>query len=102
MLIRSLHQALLKYFSHLRNENPDSLKLLLCAPTGKAAHNIGGSTIHTTFCIPVSQGFKFKPLDMQQLNTMRSRYHDLKVVIIDEISMVGRNDELSCWCPCSR
>lgn len=27
---------------------------------------------------------------MQQLNTMRARYHDLKVAIIDEISMVGR------------
>lgn len=27
---------------------------------------------------------------MQQLNTMRARYHSLKVVIIDEISMVGR------------
>ena len=28
---------------------------------------------------------------MQQLNTMRSRFHDLKGVTIDEISMVGRN-----------
>ena len=28
---------------------------------------------------------------MQQFNTMRSRFHDLKIVIINEISMVGRN-----------
>ena len=27
---------------------------------------------------------------MQQLNTMHAHYHDLKVLIIDEISMVGR------------
>jgi hypothetical protein len=90
VLIRAINQALLKYFNHQRWEYPDSLKLLLCAPTGKAAHNIGGSTIHAAFCIPANQGFHFKPLDMQQLNTLRSRYHDLKVVIIDEISMVGR------------
>ena len=90
VLIRAINQALLKYYSHLQGEDPNTCKLLLCAPTGKAAHNIGGSTIHSAFCIPANQGFQFKPLDMQQLNTTRARYHDLKVVIIDEISMVGR------------
>ena len=90
VLIRALYQALLKYFNHARHEDPGTVKLLLCAPTGKAAHNIGGNTIHSAFCIPASQGFQFKPLDMQQLNTMRAHMHDLKIVIIDEISMVGR------------
>lgn len=90
MLIRAINQAFVKYFSHQRGEDPSSLKLPLFAPTGKAAHNIGGCTIHSAFCIPASQGFQFKPLDMQQLNTMRARYNDLKVVIIDEISIVGR------------
>lgn len=73
VLVRSIHQGLLKYLNHLRTEEPDSVKLLLCAPTGKAAHHIGGITIHSAFCIPVSQGFHFKPLDMQQLNTMRAQ-----------------------------
>ena len=91
VLTRSIYQSLLKFFNHLRHENPDSCKVLMCAPTGKAAHNIGGKTIHSAFCIPANQGFTFKPLDMQQLNTMRSRFHDLKIVIIDEISMVGRS-----------
>lgn len=62
---------------------------MLCAPTGKAAHNIGGSTIHSAFGIPVGRGFAFKPLDMHQLDSMRCRYFQLKVVFIDEISMVG-------------
>ncbi|XP_060571280.1 uncharacterized protein LOC132729522 [Ruditapes philippinarum] len=90
VVVRALNQALLKYFNHLRHEDPNTQKLLLCAPTGKAAHNIGGSTIHSSFCIPANQSFQFKPLDMQQLNTMRALYRDLKVIIIDEISMVGR------------
>ena len=88
--IRCIYQALIKYFGHQKDLQPDKIQVLLCAPTGKAAHNIGGNTIHSAFCIPVSQGFQFKPLDMQQLNTMRALYLELKVVIIDEISMVGR------------
>lgn len=89
VVLRALYQALLKYYNHRPGENPDHLKILLCAPTGKAAHNIGGKTIHNTFSIPVGRGFKFKPLDMQQLDTMRCKYHYVKVIFIDEISMVG-------------
>ncbi|XP_060603886.1 uncharacterized protein LOC132756767 [Ruditapes philippinarum] len=90
VVTRCLYQGLMKYLNHKRNEIPDAVKLLMCAPTGKAAHNIGGLTIHSAFCIPANQGFQFKPLDMQQLNSMRARYHSLKMIIIDEISMVGR------------
>lgn len=89
VLTRALYQALLKYYSHQVHENPDNLHVLLCAPPGKAAHNIDGSTIHAAFCIPVGRGFAYKPLDMQQLNTLRTRYMSLKVIFIDEISMVG-------------
>ncbi|XP_056001840.1 uncharacterized protein LOC130048804 [Ostrea edulis] len=89
VLTRALYQAWLKYYSHQVHENPDNLHVLLCAPTGKAAHNINGSTIHAAFCIPVGRGFAYKPLDMQQLNTLRTRYMSLKVIFIDEISMVG-------------
>ena len=88
--IGCIYQAIMKYFGHHKDLQPDKIHVLLCAPTGKAAHNIGGNTIHSAFCIPVSQGFQFKPLDMQQLNTMRASYHELKLVIIDKISMVGR------------
>ncbi|XP_061195058.1 uncharacterized protein LOC133203256 [Saccostrea echinata] len=89
VLTRALYQALLKFYSHQVHENPDNLHVLLCAPTGKAAHNINDSTIHAAFCIPVGRGFAYKPLDMQQLNVMRTRYMNLKVIFIDEISMYG-------------
>lgn len=88
--MRSLYQALIKYFNHKVGENPDNLKVLLCAPTGKAAHNIGGNTIHSAFGIPVGRGFAFKPLDMHQLDSMRCKFFHLKIVFIDEISMVGK------------
>jgi hypothetical protein len=90
VLLKSLNQALIKYFNSKAGENPDFQKVLLCAPTGKAAHNIGGNTIHSTFAIPVGKGFDFKPLDMQQLDSMRCKFFSLKVIFIDEISMVGK------------
>lgn len=49
VLLRSLYQALIKFFNKRVGENPDNINILLCAPTGKAAHNIGGSTIHSAF-----------------------------------------------------
>ena len=107
VLLRSLYQALLKFYNSRVGENPDNIKVLLCAPTGKAAHNIGGNTIHSAFGIPVGRGFTFKPLDMHQLDTMRCKYFHLRVVFIDEISMVGnkmfnfinlRLQELKCVC----
>lgn len=89
VLLRALHQALIKYLNHKPGENPDEVKVLICAPTGKAAFNVGGCTIHSAFNIPADQGFHFKPLDMQQLSTYQTNFRCLKVLFIDEISMVG-------------
>lgn len=64
VVTRALYQGVLKFYSHHLNESPDTFHVLLFAPTGKAAHNISGATIHSSFCIPVGQGFAYKPLDM--------------------------------------
>jgi len=50
---------------------------LICAPTGIAAVNVGGSTIHRTFGINPDSGFVSK------------RWNDVEVVYIDEASMMG-------------
>lgn len=77
VLLRALHQALIKYLNHKPGENPDEVKVLICAPTGKAAFNVGGCTIHSAFNIPADQGFHFKPLDMQQLSTYKTKFRCL-------------------------
>lgn len=61
-------------FFHQLQNSPASLDVLLCAPTGKAAHNINGAKIHSPVCIPVGQDFKYNPLNMQQLNILGSKY----------------------------
>ncbi|XP_062603984.1 uncharacterized protein LOC134265790 [Saccostrea cucullata] len=95
VVVRALYEALTRHYCSTEGENPDDCKVLLCAPTGKAAFNIKGQTIHSAFKIPASQGFNCKPLDSESLNTLRTKYKYLSTVIIDEVSMVG-NSQLNC------
>ena len=62
--------------------------VLKVAPTGTAAYNINGSTIHSAFALPL-QSTQYLPLSSEKLAKLRSKYSSLTVLIIDEISMVG-------------
>ena len=88
-VLNTLYEAITRYLNKLLGENPDDIKVTKVAPTGKAAFNIGGNTIHSAFNIPASQGFQYTALDSDRLNTMRNQYKSLKIIFIDEISMVG-------------
>ena len=70
-------------------ESPDSLSVLLTAPTGTAAFNIEGVTIHTAFSISTTITLPYQPLKEETLNTLRTRLGNLQLLIIDEISMVN-------------
>ena len=62
------------------------------APTGVAAINIDGTTVHTALNIPVGHFGKNLPsLSDKMRSTLRNRLADLKVIIIDEIPMVSNN-----------
>ncbi|XP_078688663.1 uncharacterized protein LOC144920377 isoform X2 [Branchiostoma floridae x Branchiostoma belcheri] len=72
-------------------ENPDSVSVLLAAPTGTAAFNIGGSTIHHAFHLMCKSNSKdFQDLSESTVNAMRAQYESLKIVIVDEVSMVDK------------
>ena len=89
-VIRALYEGLVRYFNSLPSTNPDAIKVLLAAPTGKAAHNIHGMTLHSAFALPVMEfGGEIPNLSSDVLNTLRSKLLCLKLIIIDEISMVG-------------
>ena len=88
-VIKALHQSLIKYYDNLAGCDFNKATVLLLAPTGKAAFNIGGNTIHNALHILPNQSLVWKPLSMDKLNTFRCKYQDLKIVVIDEISMVG-------------
>ncbi|XP_070184330.1 uncharacterized protein [Littorina saxatilis] len=90
--VLAIYHALVRYLSSRPGDNPDCLRVLLAAPTGKAAYNIRGVTLHTAFCLPANQSLSdYVKLDASRLNTLRSTLAELRLVIIDEISMVGAN-----------
>ena len=62
---------------------------LLVAPTGKAAYNIHGCTIHHAFMIAANQKLEHRALSWDHLNTLRNRFQGIKWILLDEFSMVG-------------
>ena len=88
VVIRALYQSLYRMLNLREGENLDDIRVLLCAYMGTTAFNIGGHTICSAFNKKIYQTDQRMSAD--QLNTFRIKYKHLKVVIIDEISMVGK------------
>ncbi|XP_044588824.1 ATP-dependent DNA helicase PIF1-like [Cotesia glomerata] len=59
---------------------------IACASTGKAAVAINGTTVHTALKISLS---KLLPLSIEVAQQYRSLFKYVRVLIIDEISMIG-------------
>ena len=70
-VINMLYQALHRELARHPGDNPDDQRILLCIPTGKAAFNIQGSTIHSAFQIRPNQALspENQRLGESQLNT---------------------------------
>ena len=88
VVIRALYQSLYRMWNLKDGENPDDKRILLCAYMGFAAFNISGQTICSAFHRKMYQKGT-NHLSADELNTFRIKYRHLKLVIIDEISMVG-------------
>ncbi|KAG5679958.1 hypothetical protein PVAND_009493 [Polypedilum vanderplanki] len=87
-LINAIYQSIVRLY---RSEpGPvDSNEVLLVAYTGMAAHNIGGITAHSAFHLSANQGKTDVGLSPDVANTMACQLQRLKLIIIDEISMLG-------------
>ena len=91
-VISALFQTLQRYFSSEPGHSPNHLEILICAPTGRAAYHVNGSTLHSLFGILPNKTLKnYRKLIYSQLNTKRVQMSSLKILIIDEVSMVGAN-----------
>ena len=62
----------------------------VCAPTGTAAFNIMGETLHRTLALPVPLTNELPQLAGEQLQALQTRLEGLRLLIVDEMSMVGR------------
>ena len=63
-------------------------KVRVVAPTGVAAFNVDGHTLHSLLCLPTKG--EFKDLEGERLNRIQQSLSTIDYLIIDEMSMVGR------------
>ena len=88
-VLRAVHQGLHRLLNKEPGQTVSSSAILLAAPTGKAAFNIHGKTLHRAFYIPANQAMEYHRLTQDVLNTARTKLHNVSWVLIDEFSMVG-------------
>ena len=86
-VIQCIFEQLAKIYIKLTDE-PDDVTVLKVVPTGTAAFNIQGLTIHSAFSIHMGSD---KPLGENEANTLRKTLRHLQLLIIDEISMVSQD-----------
>ena len=91
-LLKCLHYEATKIFSrkkHLEpDENIDEIHTLITVFTGVAAVNVGGVTIHSAFGISVHHDRLHDNLSCEKLNTYRCKLGSLKLLFVDEVSLI--------------
>ena len=89
ILIKALYQTALKTFRYGPCD-PVLPNVLKIAPTGVAAININGLVINSSLTISKNvYGDHIASLPHKRLSTLRYKLKDLKLIIMDEISMVS-------------
>ena len=70
----------------------DDTTCAVAAPTGLAAYNVGGMTVHRLFQLPIEHEGKtagYWPLSKVTQKVMHTNLCSLKLIIIDEVSMLS-------------
>ena len=88
-LVRTIVQTVSRLLS--RNEQAEENHILVCAPNGAAAYNIAGYTLHSAFLLPIHtrKTDDYILLSSEKLASLKEAIGNVKVLVIDEISMVG-------------
>ena len=88
-VIKTIYQTATKTFK-LGPEDPDKASVLLLAPTGAAAINIGGNIINSDLVITNNVfGEHLSPLSDERKSAIGTKLSNLKLIAIDEVSVVS-------------
>ncbi len=90
MVLRCIYQGLLRLTAKKEGENAEDMRIIVAAPTGKAAYYATGTTIHSILkLLPNRNSKDYTKLSKEQKAALRLKFKNLHTIIIDEISMVG-------------
>ncbi len=90
MVLRCIYQGLLRLTAKKEGENAEDMRIIVAAPTGKAAYYATGTTIHSILkLLPNRNSKDYTKLPKEQRAALRLKFKNLHTIIIDEISMVG-------------
>ena len=89
-LIKAIYQMASQTFKQI-SESPEKPSVLLLTPTGILATNISGTTINRGLSIPVDNNYSYSVAAVSDIerSRLRNQLSELKIIIIDEISMVS-------------
>ena len=87
-IIKLIRRDVIYFLQKTMKIEPDQPIVLLTAPTGLAAFNIGGVTLHSAFMLRTSGGCA-ETSGWEKKSTMQIKLKNLALCVIDEISMVG-------------
>ena len=92
-LIKACYQTFMRHvFKKMKKNRDTEIKqpyAILGAFTGKAAFNIRGSTLHSLFHLQTKSA-EYKDMNKDLCSKVKRHYEHLKLIIIDEVSMVSK------------
>ncbi|XP_066913784.1 uncharacterized protein [Clytia hemisphaerica] len=91
-LVKALTEQLRKILKEPGQNCDTHPSVLVTASTGKAAANIDGTTLHSVLKLPIYGKGTYiinKSLSNSNMQNLRVKFKYLKILIIDEISMIG-------------
>ena len=87
-----LIEAIRAQVAAIWKDKHEALLWAVAAPTGLAAFNVGGVTVHCLFQLPIEHEGKeagYWGLPRDSLKIMRTTLRDVKLFVIDEVSMLS-------------
>lgn len=83
-----IFQMLMKLYDAHHSTDPLKPKGFILAYTGNAAYNASGTIVHSVLLMPFNK-FAPTPLSNETLDALGKLYEELRLVFIDEVSLLG-------------
>lgn len=82
-------KAIVAYLQLFTSKTLNTNPVVVCAPTGTAANNINGETLHSLIKIPVHKFVHYSSVSPYCLKQLRKKIQNVHTIILDEVSMVS-------------